>query len=375
MRDLLGVLHAAAGERLGRAYAPKSKGPLQAAIRALAKFAKVVPRRQLFVASRFVNDKAASVHNEWTLILLVEWMLRTPSAKTKKPVKAGTIESYVSLLKGYLVFSYDFEIAERAPRLTRLIALIRSDDPTAGMRGKRRGFRRRHLRKLWRMGGVECAESADAAARLAALGTAWHVLARGGEICPTGVWDAGKHPTRADLLFRRRQDGTRYAILWLRPLKKRGQAAAAKVPQYIEEADGGGSDVYMLLRRMLDLDPVAPAEAALTPLFRLSRARGAVRHMTVAHLRQFTRNCARRLGFTVRKQWGAHSGRIGGATDLAATGSASQVLLQAKGRWASDIGRIYARMTRRSQLAASRLMQRARGRDLEELIPDFTQGY
>ena len=45
-----------------------------------------------------------------------------------------------------------------------------------------------------------------------------------------------------------------------------------------------------------------------------------------------------------------------------------------KGRWASNIGRIYARMTRRSQLAASGLMQTARGRDLEELFPGFTQG-
>ena len=75
-----------------------------------------------------------------------------------------------------------------------------------------------------------------------------------------------------------------------------------------------------------------------------------------------------------RRLWGAHSGRIGGATDLASTGKASELLLKAKGRWASDIGKIYARMTRRSQLAASRLMHEARGRDLEEIHPGFTQG-
>ena len=69
---------------------------------------------------------------------------------------------------------------------------------------------------------------------------------------------------------------------------------------------------------------------------------------------------------------GAHSFRIGGATDLADQG-ASPLLLQSKGRWASDIGRIYARMTRRAQLAASRLMQRRGARDLEELFPSFTQ--
>lgn len=73
------------------------------------------------------------------------------------------------------------------------------------------------------------------------------------------------------------------------------------------------------------------------------------------------------------KEFGAHSPRIGGATDIESTGAASQLLLQAKGRWQSDIGRIYARMTRRAHLAASALMHRAKGRDLEELLPTFTE--
>ena len=74
-----------------------------------------------------------------------------------------------------------------------------------------------------------------------------------------------------------------------------------------------------------------------------------------------------------RHSWGAHSGRIGGATDLASTGKASALLLRAKGRWGSDVGAIYSRLTRRGLLAASRLMQRARGRDLEEIFPEFVQ--
>ena len=40
----------------------------------------------------------------------------------------------------------------------------------------------------------------------------------------------------------------------------------------------------------------------------------------------------------------------------------------------ASLRRTYARMTRRAQLAASRLMQEARGRDLEKLLPDFVQG-
>ena len=73
------------------------------------------------------------------------------------------------------------------------------------------------------------------------------------------------------------------------------------------------------------------------------------------------------------KKFGKHSTRIGGETDLA-DANASPLLLQAKGRWSGDVGRIYARMTRKSQLAASRTMMHAKvGRDMEELFPGFVQ--
>ena len=69
---------------------------------------------------------------------------------------------------------------------------------------------------------------------------------------------------------------------------------------------------------------------------------------------------------------GGHGPRIGGAIDLSeVTGSES--LLKAKGRWASDIGRIYARMTKRAQMAASRAMQKGSSIEMEQLFPSFTQ--
>ena len=69
---------------------------------------------------------------------------------------------------------------------------------------------------------------------------------------------------------------------------------------------------------------------------------------------------------------GAHSFRIGGASDLAEQG-ASQLLLQAKGRWAGDLGKIYARLTRRGLVRASRAMQKRGSRDLEEIYEAFAQ--
>ena len=71
--------------------------------------------------------------------------------------------------------------------------------------------------------------------------------------------------------------------------------------------------------------------------------------------------------------FGAHSTRIGGATELTARGGASELLLQAKGRWDSEIGRIYARMTRRMHMQASDAMFRGHGRDLEEIFEAFSQ--
>ena len=147
-----------------------------------------------------------------------------------------------------------------------------------------------------------------------------------------------------------------------------------KVPQYIAEYDGGGSNAYAGLRRLVEFDPVEPAVEASTPLFRDFSASGGGQHFTVAGMRALIRGRMRALGWTDASEWGAsHSCRIGGATDLVATGQASPLLLQAEGRWASDVGRIYERMTRRCHLAASTLMQSARGRDVEELLPGFVQ--
>jgi hypothetical protein len=213
----------------------------------------------------------------------------------------------------------------------------------------------------------------DALNKFACVSAAWQTLARGGEVTngARSGWSAARDATRADLTFHT-AGSARYAVLMLRPLKKRGQAVQPKVPQYIAEHDGGPSDTYAALARLVRLDPVEPALRADTPLFRL-RSGNRLRPMSVEDVRNTIRSYAAAIGYTNPLEWGAHSARIGGATDLCSQGSCSEVLLAAKGRWGSDIGKIYARMTRRAQLRASRLMQAARGRCVEELIPGFTQ--
>ena len=225
VQDLLATLQGEARERMLRAYAPKSKGTLASAIRKFARFARHIPTRCLFKMSAVTGDRGAAIHNEWTLVLFVEWLLKAISEKTGTPMAVSTIETYVSLLKGYYVFTYDFEMPISTPRLTRMIALIKKDDPLGGKRSKRHGFRRRHLKALWKKGGPLCGAGADAYARLAALGSMWHCFARGGELCTLAGF-AG--PTRADIPFKTLRDGTRFAIMYLRPRSRRGERPHAR---------------------------------------------------------------------------------------------------------------------------------------------------
>lgn len=242
MHGLLKRLHEQAAGRLSRAFAPRSTSPLSAALRAFASFAHQCPDRVLFKSSGGSSKSEAAAWNEWTFILFAMYMSSSSSAKIGRPVRAWTIETYISLLKGYLACQYDFDVIDRAPRLKRMLAELNCGDPLGLTRRKRRGLRRRHLRSMWKRVPEVQATSRAAVNAHALLVTAWQVLARGGELAPqVADWSPAKGPTRADLSFEVTRAGRQYAILWLRPLKKKKGERAQKVPQYIAEYDGGGS--------------------------------------------------------------------------------------------------------------------------------------
>ena len=353
--DLFDRLDAEVSTELAQAYAPRSSGPLGTAVRSLAAFARRVPNRVLFKLPRFRGDLRVEGHNEWTLCLWAWDLGREKSKKTKRYLKAKSIEQRISLAKGLLSHRYGFQLAGEAPRLKSLLARMRSKDPLGNTRKKRRGLRRRHLREAWDKHAPLRAASRAARSDWAALTIAWHVLARGGELASI---------TRRDIQFRRTSDGRRYAIVWVRPLKKKRGQAQAKEPQFVAELVGEEWEPYKALRRLAEM--VSVQDAALFT------ERSSGRPMRTAYFRALVKRIAKLLGFDP-KLFGAHSARIGGATDLVASGRASQMLLEAKGRWGSDIATIYARMTRRAHLAASDLMHGARGRDLEELLPEYVQ--
>ena len=181
-------------------------------------------------------------------------------------------------------------------------------------------MRRRHLQKLWGEHSQVRSHDPTVLNEWATVTTAWHVLARGGEL---------ERLTVGDLQFKRqRRSGRRYAILWIAPLKKRG-GAQPKLPQFIyEQTSLEEWEPYRALRRLAEIREGAAASA---PLF--TARKGA--RLTTARFRALIKRYARMLGWNP-KEAGAHSPRIGGATEYAATGKVSQLLLEAKGRWSSD---------------------------------------
>lgn len=357
-----------ARDRMSRRLAPASSRKLRTVTKHFKRFKKRTKQRTPFVVPRNGYDLKRLLHNEWTLMLFTEYLAVIKGARTRRPLAADTIAEYVGMLKVEKSVEYGFAIAGEPQRLPQLIKGLRRDRPKADRR-KRRGLRRAHLRAAWRNSAHLRSDTPNAVNDFAAAATAWQAVARGGEVATwrrdLKDWRSDWRPTRADLSFGARR-GARYAQVMLRPIKARNGALKSKVPILFVEGDGGGDDAYFHLRRLVRLDPCTSGHEARTPLFR--------------HNGQ-PLSCER-LARTARRIWkaagvptdgaGAHVFRIGGATDLADQG-ASEMLLRAKGRWASDIGRIYARMTRRAQLAASRAMQQRGGRDLEEIFPSFVQ--
>ena len=256
---MLHRLDAQLREKLAIAYAPRSKGPLSTAVRKFFRFAASVPTRELFRRPTVAGDLEAQAHNEWTLCLWAVFEASKPSAKTGRDLKASTIEQRISLLKGLLSHRYGFKIVADSPRLASLLRLMKAADPREGVRRKRRGIRHRHLLQAWRAIKAVRAKSFAQLNKWAALTTSRHVLARGGELASV---------TRKDLTFHVSASGKRYAILMLRPLKKRSGAAQRKIPQLIAEFDGGKEAcTYAALRRLAEAN-IWGADAGETPLFR-----------------------------------------------------------------------------------------------------------
>lgn len=141
VEGLLSRLHAEAADRMKSVYAPRSKDSLSTAWRSFARFAIQCLERELLKEKGTLSERQAGAWNEWTFILYAVWLASQTSKQTKRPVRARTIDTYISLIKGYLKFEYDFELPDRSPRLKQLLKVMKEGDPLAGVRKKCRTLR------------------------------------------------------------------------------------------------------------------------------------------------------------------------------------------------------------------------------------------
>jgi hypothetical protein len=183
----------------------------------------------------------------------------------------------------------------------------------------------------------------------------------------SGDYDTTRHPSVRDVEYHSTNEG--YCVLTILPAKK--PPGQPKDERVLYPAGDGVADFFTACAAMLDERRARAPHGVLdpdTPLF-LNPSTG--RAFTTTELRALFRGVAKVIGLPPT-DFGAHSGHIGGATDLFASG-APPVAIQIAGRWDSDIWAIYARRCVGQSLDLSRAAAACVDVDLEQVLPSYSQ--
>jgi hypothetical protein len=185
----------------------------------------------------------------------------------------------------------------------------------------------------------------------AALAVAFQGLLRSNEYCATGASKQSvarlldKLPSRADIVAL----DSEKLVLMTCPSKNMAHLKGKTVPLIIG-AGGSYVDAVAEVQNLLQVDPVSPAMAASTPLFRDGSVNGRPLHA------DFMRDTIKSLMVSIGEnphEFGTHSLRIGGATALFAAG-ATPTVIRTMGRWSSDCYRLYVRACYEASIAWTR---------------------
>ena len=298
----------------------------------------------------------AQVEAEQLLMDFALWLaVCQPSGR---PISARSIAKYVSQIRAWHLREFrtpicgDLDYKQMKDLLRGVCRLVAQPE-----RRRRWGVRTQDLSKAVRR--FLSTDNPEDAMWAAALQTAFCGLMRGAEFSLQDgeEFNPEIHLTRADLSFRMGSDGLVYVVIMMRPAKGK-PGARETVPLIL---GGGGSlvDAVAALQRMVELDPVAEEEKAVTPLFR--RASGAA--IRVPEVRAMVKVLMANIGLEPAR-FGAHSLRIGGATAALAAGVPASAIRVA-GRWASDIYEIYTRCSREAAARLAMVIGSTRFEDLE----------
>ena len=377
-------LAADAAHRAAHAKAPSYLGSLKTALHWIALYLLRFPHRVLFLPLHEPGThREHALHNETTFSTLLAFMQQHGSLargargqQTSGDAKTGVI----STLRAFRSLEARYDVGD--PKFSLQLRMVgqnlRLCDPPRAERNLSQGIRAMHLVQL-HQGGGHMGTFDECLAHVSL-----QVCARGGE---PGTRDGGSFaPTRGfvwtDIVWRtaaESQSTLPSVDVWWYPAKD-GHVQHRKVPIPVSRRHGGprGADPecpYDALWAHWDAS-VTPALPLCPPgctHSRCLRSRTAVfttaagTVVDTSYMAALGKRIARAVGIDpqgVKAQWA----RVGGSTDLmdALGPEQGRAMLRQRGRWKRDLGTIYARVSARRQLDASRAMGASRGRDMTE---------
>jgi len=385
------------GDVRARANETLDLGRLRTALGWAREFKEDTRREPLLKPLRWEGDLQAMRYNQATFDSLAEYIRQRGSKRRGgQPgavVSSDTISSYVGVLRLLSGKEAGYAVTGKVVNVTAPAALkrMRQVDGPPGERTLQRGMRAAMMRKLAAQGFDR--SSARGLVNWAAALLAHNLLLRGGEL---GVVDGKPLDTARDLTLgavefmqpNEESDGMPWMTVDVVAIKDL-VARHRSVPLPVRRRQIGGAlgddplctydAVVLLMRQRLGRMPPSVGRvegaAALTALFtrgsRHNPARGTWRTSDTNKLAQ---EMAAALGLD-ETEFGGKSFRIGGATDLAAAYGVvkAERLIGQRGRWKSDVQRLYERALASEHLGASAAIGEAEGRELEALCRGWVQ--
>lgn len=337
------------------------------------------------------RNPGASEYNQETLEMFAVWLREQGSrqrGKLGQHITADTVLTTVSQVR--LAVERRQRCAITAAGDERILKLLgkrmRRGDVPRGDRKLSRGLRAQHLRELADMGYDR--SSARGLMRWAAALVAHNMLLRGGELGTTDKkpFDPKRGLTVKDIVFHTPTAESKwrpFGVAWVvgskdtefrhRVVAMPFSRRATMREQPVVGADP--LDVYDALllltnQRRAELRDDRVDSEATAPLFVGENGKA----WTTNDSRDLAESMGSLLGIPAA-DIGGKCFRIGGATDLRALlGDSSQELIKQRGRWSSDVAKVYQRALVDVHLAMSSAMGSVKEkRDMEEMFRGWSQ--
>jgi len=316
-----------------------------------------------------------------------------------RPIEPDTVAGYASALCALLSRDSGMrvlvpEAAETARAFIRGANRARRSGQQRGSRKKRRGLRARHLRAAVAGGRFDRTRSWWARRRWAAALCGHVLLARGGELGRVRgkAFDASAGLTWADVSWHEAGEAhaTHAGCTVHMPNVKVDGAGGPRYPVPIRRhgAPGAPSDPLCacdMLRAAWDEDVrlLGRAEALAAPVFRRTARGGAESALDSSDVLQLVREVASAAGETALEEFGAHSLRIGGASDLCdvfvrrvgieGAAAAAKPVLKSRGRWRAFNAFIYQRVAMAASMDVAARMMGVDGVEVEAVFSHWAQ--